>query len=1067
MLRLKGLLLTIFTILCFQAVAQNFYPPIVNYSTHDYGKHRNPENYCVVQDKRGIMYFGNANGLLEFDGENWNFITIVPGAYVYSLGVDTSGVIYVGTYGDLGYLKPNDHGELNYVSLTSKLPEDDQFFSEIWGVHITDDKVYYQSYEAFFEYDIASEEIKAVYPSDEFSSFHTSFLVNDELYLRSRGVGLVKYDGNKVNELEGTEFVEGLGVFGLHQLVDDSLLIVTQEIGLWKWKNGEARQLPELNEIPLNELGIFGSTELTDGNYALNSFTSGVLVINSSGRITTEINREGGLRSNSVRNVFEDRDQNLWFALGNGISKVNYHSPLSYFSEMAGIEGNIESMIRFKGKLYVGTSYGLFVQDTDKGREREFKNAQLVKDQVWDFVVVDDHLFIATSKGIFKTTGTAFTEVSTNRSNIIKYIPHKGVFVSAGPSGIYVYSKSFALLWQEESNYSSFLSATLDPNQDNTLWLGSANSGVFRLQLTEEGFVLDQYGYFDGLNDNELGKPIVFNGEVIFGSTQGLLKFIHEDIMTKDLADSLKTDPDYNRGMFQTEALYDSTFIEQILLVEEDDDRTWYCSEDKIGYYDKKKKRFIDRPFWGVYYGRVNEFYLEDDGVLWIGCSDGLIRYEKNIHKLYEANFTSLIRKFSVGRDSVLFDGAFSKGGIVRIHQNEERLVELDYEHNDVYFSFAAPYFEDDHLPVFSYMLEGNSTEWSSWKKTSEANYTNLKEGDYCFKVRARNVYGTMSDIAQYKFRVLPPWYRTTIAYILYVILFIIVFIIGMRISSARLKKKNIWLEGIVEERTREITEKNEVLKEQKQEIEDSINYAQRIQEAILPLEAEMKKWMPKSFVLFRPKDIVSGDFYWFTEKNNKLVFICADCTGHGVPGAFMSMIGSDRLNIIVGERQVTNPGLILSELNRAIKKSLKQDGEKDSSKDGMDAAICTIDLDTNELLYAGANRPLWYFENDEIKEIKATKVAVAGFTPDDQVFEEHVIPLSKGLKFYMTSDGYADQFGGERGKKLKVKAMKILISEICNLDHEVQRDTLDKKLIDWMGDHEQIDDVCVVGFET
>jgi serine phosphatase RsbU (regulator of sigma subunit)/ligand-binding sensor domain-containing protein len=1067
MLRLKGLLLTIFTIFCLKGVAQNYYPPVVNYSTHNYGKDRNPENYCAVQDKRGVMYFGNANGLLEFDGESWNFITIVPGAYVYSLNVDTAGVIYVGTYGDLGYLKPNDKGELKYVSLSSKLPEEDQFFSEIWDIHTTNNKVYYQSYEAFFEYDIESEEIKAVYPSDEFSSFHTSFLIEGELYLRSREIGLVKYDGDKITELAGTEFVEGLGVFGLHRLVDDSLLIVTQEIGLWKWKDGAARKLPELNDTPLNELGIFGSTELTDGNYALNSFTSGVLVINSSGKIKKEINREGGLRSNSVRSVFEDRDQNLWFALGNGISKVNYHSPVSFYSEIAGIEGNIESMIRFKDKLYVGTSYGLFVQDTDENREREFKNTQLVKDQVWDFVIVDDHLFIATSKGIFKTSGTTFTSVSTNRSNIIKYIPHKDVFVSAGPSGIYVYSKSFALLWQKESNFSSFLSATLDPNQENTMWLGSANSGVFRLQLTDEGFVLDQYGYFDGLNDNELGKPIVFNGEVIFGSTQGLLKFIHEDIMTKDLADSLKNDPDYNRGMFQTEALYDSTFTEQILLIEDDENRTWYCSEDKLGFYDKKKKRFIDRPFWGVDYGRVNEFYLEDNGVLWIGCADGLIRYEKNIHKVYEANFNALIRRFSVGRDSVVFDGAFSKGGIVGVQQSKERILEIDYEHNDVYFSFAAPYFEDGHLPVFSYMLEGNSNEWSPWKKTSEANFTNLKEGEYCFKVRARNVYGTMSRVAEYRFKVLPPWYRTTFAYILYVILFIIVFIIGMRISSARLKKKNIWLEGIVEERTKEITEKNEVLKEQKQEIEDSINYAQRIQEAILPLEAEMKKWMPKSFVLFRPKDIVSGDFYWFTEKNNKLVFICADCTGHGVPGAFMSMIGSDRLNIIVGERQVTNPGLILSELNRAIKKSLKQDGEKDSSKDGMDAAICTIDLDKNVLMYAGANRPLWYFEDDEIKEIKATKVAVAGFTPDDQVFEEHVIPLSAGLKFYMTSDGYADQFGGDRGKKLKVKAMKQLIADICNLDHEIQRATLDKKLVDWMGDHEQIDDVCVVGFET
>jgi serine phosphatase RsbU (regulator of sigma subunit) len=144
----------------------------------------------------------------------------------------------------------------------------------------------------------------------------------------------------------------------------------------------------------------------------------------------------------------------------------------------------------------------------------------------------------------------------------------------------------------------------------------------------------------------------------------------------------------------------------------------------------------------------------------------------------------------------------------------------------------------------------------------------------------------------------------------------------------------------------------------------------------------------------------------------------------------------------------------------------LKQDGQKESTKDGMDAAICTIDLDTNELRYAGANRPLWIIKDDKLEEISATKVAVAGFTPDDQVFEEHVIKLTKDLKFYMTTDGYADQFGGAKGKKLKVKTLKELVLRICHQEYEVQKNTLDRSLFDWMGDHEQIDDVCVMGFE-
>jgi serine phosphatase RsbU (regulator of sigma subunit) len=181
-------------------------------------------------------------------------------------------------------------------------------------------------------------------------------------------------------------------------------------------------------------------------------------------------------------------------------------------------------------------------------------------------------------------------------------------------------------------------------------------------------------------------------------------------------------------------------------------------------------------------------------------------------------------------------------------------------------------------------------------------------------------------------------------------------------------------------------------------------------------------------------------------------------------------MIGSDRLNIIVNERHETSPGKILSELNRAIKNTLKQGGGKDSTKDGMDASICTVDLDTNTMVYSGAYRPLWIIQNGELEEVKATKVAVAGFTPDDQIFEEHTIELEKGQKFYMTTDGYADQFGGERGKKLKVKAMKNHLLSICNLSYGEQAKLLENEIVNWMGGYEieceQIDDICVIGFE-
>ena len=1059
-------LLTIFSCCELIVNAQDYYPPVVNYSTQHYGKDKNPENWCAVQDKRGVMYFGNSNGVMEFDGQQWDFTLVQVGAVVRSLALDSNGVVYVGTLGNFGYLKPDEKGEMIYHSLSKSLPEEDRFFFDVWTIHTTKKEVFFQADEAVFHYDLVTKKITTHYPD---YSFQRSFMVNDDYYVRSREVGIQKFENGAFTTLAGLDEFSIYGLFGVYELEDDSLLFISREIGLWKWKDNTGRRLPEMNATPLIDYGVLGSVKLSEGSYALSTVTNGVLIVDQSGKLLQQLDRGKGIRSNDVKYIFEDRDQNLWLELGNGISKVNYHSPLSYFDEKSGIEGNVETIIRFKGKLYVGTSFGLFVQDFSPGKNAEFVNAQIIKNQVWDFCIVDEQLYIASTQGIYETSGDgSYRQVNGRNSNVIFYLDKENRFVSAGADGIIVYSRGFSEIWSSENVSGRFLSAELDRQSPNTLWLGSLGTGVFRLKWEGDNYILDQYGFMDGLNDDQLAKPIVFNGEVIFGSNQGLLSFITEEEMVKDLPDSLKNDPDYYRGMFQTEPFYDSTFSAQFLFITDARDRTWFCADDKIGYYDRASKTFVNKPFWGINYGRVNECYLEPNGVFWIGCADGLVRYEKNEQKKYKTTFYSLIREFSANRDSVIFSGAFADdSGIVQIGQGKGDRVELVYDLNDVYFRFSAPYFEDEHLPEFSYVLEGHDDDWSAWSINNDANFTNLHEGDYVFKVKARNIYGHFSEVAEFRFTIMPPWYRTAWAYAMYVVLFIIIFFIGVKISSARLKAKNQWLEGVVEERTKEITHKNIELEHQKKEIQDSINYAKRIQEAILPLEAEMKKWLPDSFILFRPKDVVSGDFYWFHEKDGKLILVCADCTGHGVPGAFMSMIGSDRLNNIVNERRIVNPGEILSELSRSIKKSLKQDGERRSSRDGMDASICTIDLANRTMIYAGANRPLWIVKDGVIEEVRANKVAVAGFTPDDQVFDEHEIKLEKGLKFYMSSDGYADQFGGEKGKKYMVKNMKEFILQNCTQTYNKQRDYLERELVDWMGSHEQIDDVCVIGFEA
>jgi serine phosphatase RsbU (regulator of sigma subunit) len=273
--------------------------------------------------------------------------------------------------------------------------------------------------------------------------------------------------------------------------------------------------------------------------------------------------------------------------------------------------------------------------------------------------------------------------------------------------------------------------------------------------------------------------------------------------------------------------------------------------------------------------------------------------------------------------------------------------------------------------------------------------------------------------------------------------------------ANLLLKKQKLEIEiqkGIIEEKNRDIT--------------DSITYAKHIQDAILPEKEKILQVLPESFILFMPKDIVSGDFYWYMQAGNGDILVAsADCTGHGVPGAFMSMICSNTLTKIVSEYQLTQPGEVLTRLNKEIKSALKQKGENSSSRDGMDIALLKFSFgnDTCRVDFAGANRPLIYFENGNMREIVPNKSAIGGFTHDDYQFINHSASLKKDSMLYIFSDGYADQFGGANGKKFMLKNLKELFKTIRNLSIKEQEKILREVFLSWKGGLEQVDDVLVI----
>jgi serine phosphatase RsbU (regulator of sigma subunit) len=222
---------------------------------------------------------------------------------------------------------------------------------------------------------------------------------------------------------------------------------------------------------------------------------------------------------------------------------------------------------------------------------------------------------------------------------------------------------------------------------------------------------------------------------------------------------------------------------------------------------------------------------------------------------------------------------------------------------------------------------------------------------------------------------------------------------------------------------------------------------------------------MPEHFVLFRPRDIVSGDYYWIAKHGGKTFIVAADCTGHGVPGAFMSMLGVAFLNEIVLFQNNLEPDIILNELRRLVKTTLGQTGKADEAKDGMDISLCAINWETQTIQWAGAYNPLFYFRDGEFNEIKADKMPIGIYIKDTLSFTKHEFQFQKGDTFYIFSDGYVDQFGGEDGRKFMTKSFKALLAEIQPQPLSEQIQVLEKAHLDWRGHHEQVDDICVIGF--
>ena len=460
-----------------------------------------------------------------------------------------------------------------------------------------------------------------------------------------------------------------------------------------------------------------------------------------------------------------------------------------------------------------------------------------------------------------------------------------------------------------------------------------------------------------------------------------------------------------------------------------------------------------------------NTLFLTDESV-WIGSSTGLssiTKASKNRSLVKPLLELQSVKLYFEDVDWSKKDASINKWGV------PTNLV-LGYKENNLTFAFNAL---TSTRIQYSFILEGQDNAWTPYSDKNDVTFSNIAPGEYVFKVKAINNFGIESEILSIPVMIKSPYWQTWWFRIVIIGVIALLIISFVRYREQRYKVRQAKLEVMVSERTKEAVNATERAETQKQlverknkEILDSISYAKRIQAAMMPTEDYLHEKFKEIAIFYKPKDIVAGDFYWFEESEDLKMIAVADCTGHGVPGAMVSVVCYNALNRSVREYGLTDPGQILDKTKEIILSELSRNDE--NVKDGMDISLVVFDKKSNEIRWSGANNPLWLVSSasKELVEVKADKQPI-GVHILSKSFTTHRMMLNSGDVLVLFTDGFADQFGGASGKKFKSANLKRLISENSTISMESFEKRLTTTFDEWMGDEEQVDDVCVIALRV
>jgi ligand-binding sensor domain-containing protein/serine phosphatase RsbU (regulator of sigma subunit) len=1019
-----------------------------NYSTQ---REFESKVYSIVQDNDQYLWLGTPTGVWKFDGRTFLNYTEDEGLSEGSVRVvfnDQSGFLWLGHEGGGISRKIGNHFE-RIALLDSVLR------SNVTSIN---------------------------------QDNHDNIWITTE----SDGALVIRNPQEDADKLKFEHYLQGksLGdqVFSSLLTSGGDLYFITN-VGIRKFNTSQNTFEVYLPEGLYTYFSISAMFEDSQGNIWFGTYNGGLTRINRNDKSMTYIDTRNGLASNWITCIMEDRKGNIWAGHwkdemnAGGISCISPSDEITVFNTSNGLhdehiwcikedhEGNIligttnQGLEVFKGKKFMSLT-------TREGLAHNQVNAitEGSAGEIW----------FGTNQGISvysKQNGNSvfqyYNQSNKFISNQVNFFKkdRKGNIWIVTDEGITQFNKAKNRLVSQPqiNNNLHYLITALEIGSEGNLWIGTIGALV-EYDIEKDRYV-STYTQGSGLAGNEISAMFVDSkGRLWIGADKNKgVTLAHKGNFT-----IIKNAGEITPTCFTEDRngrIWIGTKSDGIVVIDKDSILHYsaedgllskhinllYCDQNNNVYagtnlglnkIDQAKNKILsftrNSGFAGIE-TKPNAWWLDSQGFLWIGTANGAMKCDLD-----------LISTADTLKPVIRINELLIKGIPAELTEGRR----LSSNQNDLTFGFSTVSLTNPEGITYYIMLEGFDDQWIVQKNTNSRVFNKLPAGRYVFRVKARNELGEWtSEPASYSFRILAPPYRRGYFIVTSICLILASIIAFIKIRERNLVNEKRILETRVTERTHELQEANTQLSMRNKDILDSITYAKRIQLAILPSEIPYKQ----TFILYKPKDIVSGDFYWLNSAGGREFLAAVDCTGHGVPGAFMSFIGYTSLNKIIIEQKIIKPSEILNRLNEEVATNLHQKGEA-IVNDGMDISLICYSPVTGILEYAGAFNPLIIIRAGELIELKADRFAIGRATGKEKSFTNHEFLIEEGDCVYMYSDGYADQFGGPDGKKYKTSTLKELLLNISEFDAETQQKILETSFEDWKGTQGQIDDVLVMG---